>query len=51
MDSKKIVIHRKGKKHLGKTDWSKLQGNSREPVIDVENPELAFSKHFKKAVK
>lgn len=34
------VIHKKGQKHSGKSNWDKLIHRP-SPVIDEENPELA----------
>jgi hypothetical protein len=34
------VIHKKGQKHSGKSNWDKLIHRP-APVIDEENPELA----------
>jgi hypothetical protein len=46
------VEHSKGQKHPGKSNWSKVVGNSK-PVVDDDNPELARNPKikFKKAEK
>lgn len=42
MERKALVNHIKEQKRSGKTNWSKVQQTKNSPVIDAENPELAF---------
>ena len=51
MEKKVIKTHKKGQKHLGKTDWAKVTSQTNAPIIDEENPELAYKKPFHKPEK
>ncbi len=51
MENKITKNHKKGLIYSGKTNWSKLAKGSVSPIIDEENPELAFKKTFRKPKK
>lgn len=50
MKNKTTILYQKGNCHVGKTKWSELRKNQNDPIIDEENPEIAFEsgKVFKK---
>ena len=51
MEKKILKVHVKGQKHAGKTNWNKVHEQSNTPLIDNENPEIAFKKPCSKPVK
>lgn len=51
MEKKVLKVHVKGQKHSGKTNWSKAHEQANGPLIDSENPELAFKKPCLKPAK
>jgi len=51
MEKKVLTVHVKGQKHAGKTNWSKVFEQSNNPLIDDENPEIAFKKPCSKPSK
>ena len=53
MERRKFVNHFQGQKHAGKTNWGKIKEVESKPVIDSENPELAYKagKKFNKPSK
>ncbi|MCS6180045.1 hypothetical protein [Shewanella baltica] len=51
MENKVLKNHIKGKRSVGKTDWSKILVESNRPKIDDENPELVGKRQFKKVEK
>ena len=44
MEKKVIKSHVKGQKQTGKTKWAKIISN--KPIVDNENPDLAYKKEF-----
>ncbi|MEW5755048.1 MAG: hypothetical protein AB1810_01980 [Pseudomonadota bacterium] len=42
MEKKQIINHVKGRRHVGKTDWERVQKSDERPAVDSENPELAY---------
>ncbi len=48
MEKKVVVQHKKGQKHVGKTDWSKIIHDQDKFIEDSDNPELVGKKQFKK---
>lgn len=46
MENKVVVSHQKGHghRHVGNTKWSEVRKTQDDPVIDDENPEIAFKK-------
>jgi hypothetical protein len=43
MKNKVVVHHQKGFRHVGKTKWSEVRNTQKDPIIDEENPEIAFT--------
>jgi hypothetical protein len=43
MKNKVVVPHQKGFRHVGKTKWSEVRNTHTDPIIDEENPEIAFT--------
>ena len=51
MKEKIIINHQKGHRYAGKTNWSEVVEPPEEPIIDDENPELAYKNTFRKVEK